>query len=121
MGFMSRQNRLQFPLDTRPTAPSPDNTFDANAGTRAFPRALTSAWDGLCLANRVGTRFTYSSGTYGKQRTFMSARTAYIYKRFRPYGDFMIAPVTLRTERARRQQHRLRAWWRRRTTIETVG
>ena len=48
----------------------------------------------------MGTRFTYSTGTYGKQRTFMfGPELHYIYKRFRPYGDFMIGPgnITYRT------------------------
>ena len=42
----------------------------------------------------VGARFTYSTGTQvGKQRTLVfGPELHYIYRRFRPYGDFMIGP-----------------------------
>ena len=41
----------------------------------------------------LGARFTYSTGTYGKQRTIVfGPELHYIYKRYRPYGDFLIGP-----------------------------
>jgi hypothetical protein len=44
----------------------------------------------------LGARFTYSTGTFGKQRTLMfGPELHYIYRRFRPYGDFLIGPGNL--------------------------
>ena len=42
----------------------------------------------------LGVRYTYSAGSsFGKQRTFVvGPELHYIYKRFRPYGDFLIGP-----------------------------
>jgi hypothetical protein len=39
----------------------------------------------------VGVRYTYSTGDFGKQKTFMAGpELHYIYKHWRPYGDFMV-------------------------------
>ena len=44
----------------------------------------------------LGARFTYSTGSYGKQRTFVAGpELHYIYRKFRPYGDFLIGPGNL--------------------------
>jgi hypothetical protein len=41
----------------------------------------------------LGTRFTYSDGSFGKQRTFeFGPEMHYIYHHFRPYGDFLVGP-----------------------------
>jgi hypothetical protein len=88
-------------LDYPPTAPSPSNTFDANGWNQGFSLGADFRLGRFVFGQpAVGTRFTYSDGTYGKQRTFMfGPELHYIYKRFRPYGDFMIGPgnITYRT------------------------
>ncbi len=39
----------------------------------------------------LGARFTYSTGHYGSQRTFLAGpELHYIYRRWHPYGDFLI-------------------------------
>ena len=44
----------------------------------------------------LGARFTYSTGSFGKQRTFVvGPELHYIYRKFRPYGDFLIGPGNL--------------------------
>jgi hypothetical protein len=52
----------------------------------------------------VGARYTYSTGSRtGSQRTFMvGPELHYIYRRFRPYGDFMVGPgnITYHTGQA---------------------
>jgi hypothetical protein len=41
----------------------------------------------------LGARYTYSTGHYGKQRTFVAGpELHYIYRRWRPYADFLIGP-----------------------------
>ena len=48
----------------------------------------------------LGIRFTYTDGNYGSQRTFeFGPEMHYIYRRFRPYGDFLIGPgnITYKT------------------------
>jgi opacity protein-like surface antigen len=88
-------------LDYPPQHPSPDNTFDANGWNQGFSVGADFRLGRFVFGQpAVGTRFTYSDGTYGKQRTFMfGPELHYIYKRFRPYGDFMIGPgnITYRT------------------------
>jgi hypothetical protein len=88
-------------LDYPPQAPSPNNTFDANGWNQGFSAGADFRLGRFVFGQpAVGTRFTYSTGTYGKQRTFMfGPELHYIYKRFRPYGDFMIGPgnITYRT------------------------
>jgi hypothetical protein len=88
-------------LDYPPKFPSPDNTFDANGWNQGFSAGADFRLGRFVFGQpAVGARFTYSDGTYGKQRTFMlGPELHYIYKRFRPYGDFMIGPgnITYRT------------------------
>jgi hypothetical protein len=88
-------------LDYPPKFPSPDNTFGANGWNQGFSAGADFRLGRFVFGQpAVGTRFTYSDGTYGKQRTFMfGPELHYIYKRFRPYGDFMIGPgnITYRT------------------------
>jgi hypothetical protein len=39
----------------------------------------------------LGARYTYSTGHYGSQRTFLAGpELHYIYRRWHPYGDFLI-------------------------------
>jgi hypothetical protein len=81
-------------LDYPPKNPPPDNIFDANGWNQGFSAGADFRLGRFVFGQpAVGTRFTYSTGTYGKQRTFMfGPELHYIYKRFRPYGDFMIGP-----------------------------
>jgi len=88
-------------LDYPPKAPSPDNTFDANGWNQGFAGGADFRLGRFVFGQpAIGTRFTWSTGTYGKQRTFVvGPELHYIYKKFRPYGDFLIGPgnITYRT------------------------
>ena len=88
-------------LDYPPQAPSPSNTFDANGWNQAFAGGADFRLGRFVFGQpAVGARYTWSTGTYGKQRTFVvGPELHYIYRRFRPYGDFLIGPgnITYRT------------------------
>jgi len=89
-----------------PTAPSHYNTFDANGWNQGFSAGADFPPGTVCVwPTAVERALPYSTGTYGQATHFFmfGPELHYIYKRFRPYGNFMIGPGTLRTERARRQ------------------
>jgi hypothetical protein len=88
-------------LDYPPNNPPPANTNDANGWNQGFSAGADFRLGRFVFGQpSLGTRFTWSTGTFGKQRTFMfGPELHYIYRRFRPYGDFMIGPgnITYRT------------------------
>ena len=81
-------------LDYPPQAPPPNSTFDANGYNQGFSAGADFRLGRFVFGQpAVGARFTYSTGTYGKQRTLLfGPELHYIYKRFRPYGNFLIGP-----------------------------
>lgn len=88
-------------LDYPPKNNVPDSFLGANGWNQGFSAGADFRLGRFVFGQpALGTRFTYSTGTYGKQRTFMfGPELHYIYKRFRPYGDFMIGPgnITYKT------------------------
>jgi hypothetical protein len=81
-------------LDYPPKNPPPSNFNDANGWNQGFSAGADFRLGRFVFGQpAVGARFTYSTGQYGKQRTFVvGPELHYIYKRFRPYGDFLIGP-----------------------------
>jgi hypothetical protein len=75
-------------------APAPGGFLDANGWNQGFSAGADFRLGRFIFGQpALGTRFTYSNGTYGKQRTFVfGPELHYIYRRFRPYGDFLIGP-----------------------------
>jgi hypothetical protein len=81
-------------LDYPPNNPPPSSLDDANGWNQGFSAGADFRLGRFVFGQpAVGARFTYSTGTFGKQRTFMvGPELHYIYKKFRPYGDFLIGP-----------------------------
>jgi hypothetical protein len=82
-------------LDYPPANPPPPSFDDANGWNQGFSAGADFRLGRFVFGQpALGARFTYSAGTkVGKQRTLMfGPELHYIYKRFRPYGDFMIGP-----------------------------
>jgi hypothetical protein len=88
-------------LDYPPGSPPPSNTNDANGWNQGFAGGADFRLGRFVFGQpAVGARFTYSTGTFGKQRTVVfGPELHYIYRRFRPYGDFLIGPgnITYKT------------------------
>jgi hypothetical protein len=80
---------------------TPSNTNDANTNNQGFAAGADFRLGRFVFGQpALGARYTYSTGTYGKQKTFLvGPELHYIYKHFRPYGDFLIGPgnITYRT------------------------
>jgi Outer membrane protein beta-barrel domain len=79
-------------LDYPPKAPPPSSLNDANGYNQGFAGGADFRLGRFIFGQpSLGVRYTYSTGTFGKQKTFMAGpQLHYIYNRFRPYGDFMI-------------------------------
>ena len=88
-------------LDYPPSNPPPSSTNNANGFNNGFAAGADFRLGRFIFGQpAVGARFTYSTGTYGKERTFLvGPELHYIYHHFRPYGDFLIGPgnITYRT------------------------
>jgi len=88
-------------LDYPPGAPPPSSTNDADGWNQGFSVGADFRLGRFVFGQpALGTRFTWSTGTFGKQRTLLfGPQIHYIYKRFRPYGNFLIGPgnITYRT------------------------
>ncbi len=84
-------------LDYPPSNPPPSSTNDANGWNQGFAAGADFRLGRFVFGQpAVGARFTYSTGTFGKQRTLVfGPELHYIYRRFRPYGDFLIGPGNL--------------------------
>jgi hypothetical protein len=81
-------------LDYPGGAAPPADLFDANGWNQGISGGADFRLGRFIFGQpALGARYTYSSGTYGKQKTFMvGPELHYIYGRFRPYGDFLIGP-----------------------------
>ncbi len=81
-------------LDYPPANPPPPYFFDANGWNQGFSIGADFRLGRFVFGQpALGARYTYSHGTTGSQRTAMfGPEIHYIYKKFRPYGDFMIGP-----------------------------
>ena len=82
-------------LDYPPANPPPPSFESANGWNQGFSVGADFRLGRFVFGQpALGARFTYSAGTQvGKQRTVMfGPELHYIYRRFRPYGDFMIGP-----------------------------
>jgi hypothetical protein len=81
-------------LDYPPGATPPSNTNDANGWNQGGSAGADFRLGRFVFGQpSLGVRFTYSTGTFGKQRTIVfGPELHYIYKKFRPYGDFLIGP-----------------------------
>ena len=81
-------------LDYPPANPPPPYFFDANGWNQGFSVGADFRLGRFVFGQpALGVRYTYSSGTTGSQRTAMfGPELHYIYRKFRPYGDFMIGP-----------------------------
>ena len=88
-------------LDYPPKAPSPSSTNDADGFNQGGAVGADFRLGRFVFGQpALGARFTYSTGTFGKQRTFVvGPELHYIYRRFRPYGDFLVGPgnITYKT------------------------
>ena len=88
-------------LDYPPKTPLPASTNDANGYNQGFAAGADFRLGRFVFGQpALGVRYTYSTGTFGKQKTFVvGPELHYIYKRFRPYGDFLmgIGDITYRT------------------------
>ncbi len=84
-------------LDYPKSSPQPSNPFDANGWNQGISGGVDFRLGRFIFGQpALGTRFTYSKGTFANERTFMfGPELHYIYKKFRPYGDFMIGPGNL--------------------------
>jgi hypothetical protein len=84
-------------LDYPKGSPQPSDTFDANGWNQGISGGADFRLGRFIFGQpALGTRFTYSKGTFANERTFMfGPELHYIYKKFRPYGDFMIGPGNL--------------------------
>jgi hypothetical protein len=81
-------------LDYPPANPPPPYFFDANGWNQGGSVGADFRLGRFVFGQpAVGARYTYSRGTTGSQRTAMfGPELHYIYRKFRPYGDFMIGP-----------------------------
>ncbi len=81
-------------LDYPPGAQPPSNTNDANGWLQGGAAGADFRLGRFVFGQpTLGVRFTYATGTFGSQRTIMfGPELHYIYKKFRPYGDFLIGP-----------------------------
>ena len=79
-------------LDYPPADPPPADTNGANGFNNGFAAGADFRLGRFVFGQpALGVRYTYSTGNFGKQKTFLVGPEAhYIYKRFRPYGDFLI-------------------------------
>jgi hypothetical protein len=88
-------------LDYPPKNPPPPSFEDANGYNQGFSVGADFRLGRFVFGQpALGARFTYSTGTVGSQRTLLFGPEAhYIYKRFRPYGNFLIGPgnITYKT------------------------
>jgi hypothetical protein len=81
-------------LDYPPKTPPPASYQDANGYNQGVSGGADFRLGRFVFGQpALGARFTYSTGTLGSQRTFLfGPELHYIYKRWRPYGDFLIGP-----------------------------
>jgi hypothetical protein len=88
-------------LDYPPAAPPPGSTNSANGWNQGFAAGADFRLGRFIFGQpALGARYTWGTGNFGKQRAFLvGPEVHYIYKRFRPYGDFLIGPgdITYRT------------------------
>ena len=79
-------------LDYPPKAEPPANSLGANGYNQGFAAGADFRLGRFVFGQpALGARYTYSTGKFGKQKTFLAGpELHYIYRRFRPYGDFMI-------------------------------
>ncbi len=88
-------------LDYPPKSPPPSSTNGANGFNNGFAGGADFRLGRFVFGQpALGVRYTYSTGTFGKQKTFVAGpELHYIYRRFRPYGDFLIGPgnITYKT------------------------
>lgn len=88
-------------LDYPPGNHPPSNFEDANGWNQGFSGGADFRLGRFVFGQpSLGVRYTYSTGTFGKQKTIVfGPELHYIYKRFRPYGDFLIGPgnITYKT------------------------
>lgn len=78
--------------DYPPSNPPPTSLYDANGFNQGFAGGADFRLGRFIFGQpALGVRYTYSTGTFGKQRTFVAGpQIHYIYKKWRPYGDFLI-------------------------------
>jgi hypothetical protein len=81
-------------LDYPPGSSQPGNTNDANGYNQGGAVGADFRLGRFIFGQpSLGVRYTYSTGTFGKQKTFMvGPELHYIYRKWRPYGDFLIGP-----------------------------
>jgi hypothetical protein len=81
-------------LDYPPKDPPPSSYHDADGYNQGFSAGADFRLGRFVFGQpALGVRFTYSTGTFGSQRTILFGPEAhYIYHRFRPYGNFLIGP-----------------------------
>jgi hypothetical protein len=82
-------------VDYPPKSPPPGCINDACGWNQGFAGGADFRLGRFVFGQpAVGVRYTWSAGSsFGKQRTFVvGPELHYIYKRFRPYGDFLIGP-----------------------------
>jgi hypothetical protein len=88
-------------LDYPPKNPPPPSFEDANGYNQGFSAGADFRLGRFVFGQpALGARYTYSTGTLGSQRTFLfGPELHYIYKRWRPYGNFLIGPgdITYKT------------------------
>jgi hypothetical protein len=79
-------------LDYPPGHPLPNSTNNADGFNQGFAGGADFRLGRFVFGQpALGVRYTYSTGTFGKQKTFVvGPELHYIYRRFRPYGDFLI-------------------------------
>jgi hypothetical protein len=66
------KDRLQFHARLSSPSSSPSNTFDANGWNQGFAGGADFRLGRFVFGQpALGTRFTWSTGTFGKQRTFV--------------------------------------------------
>jgi hypothetical protein len=88
-------------LDYPPKNPPPASFDNANGWNQGASAGADFRLGRFVFGQpALGARFTYSNGTLGSQRTFLfGPELHYIYKRWRPYGNFLIGPgnITYKT------------------------
>lgn len=79
-------------LDYPPGSLPPANTNQANGWNQGFAGGGDARLGRFVFGQPgLGARFTYTTGHYGKQRTFVAGpELHYIYRRWHPYADFML-------------------------------
>jgi hypothetical protein len=74
------------------SAGQPANTLGANGYNQGFAGGADFRLGRFVFGQpSLGVRYTYSTGNFGSQKTFMAGpELHYIYRHWRPYGDFLL-------------------------------